>query len=73
MSSAVATAVQMNVKKYTSCWSSVASAKRWVKGTPSRNAKRTCTPGRATRSSFRSSISSRSRRSSLLSSATRLR
>src|SRR4051794_4156157 len=47
------------------------SRNRFGKGSVSRKAKSTCTPGNATRSSFRSSISSRLTLSSWLSAATR--
>src|SRR5215217_2140860 len=43
------------------------SAKRWLNGTTSRNANRTCTPGSATRNSPSSSWRLRSRRSFSLS------
>ena len=43
-------------------------AKRWLKGTTSRKANRTCTPGSATRSSPSSSCRLRSRRSFSVSS-----
>jgi len=53
----------MNAMKKTSFWNSVTRFQPFANGTASRNANSTCTPGRATRSSFRSSISSRSCRS----------
>ena len=59
--------VQSSATMYASLWSSVTSAKRCENGTASRKAKSTCTPGSATRSSLRSSISSRLTRSSCFS------
>ena len=47
----------------TSRWNSVTRVQPFANGTASRNASRTVTPGRTTRSSFSSSISSRSARS----------
>jgi len=60
MSSADAMAVARNATKKTSFWKSDAFFQPCANGTASRNAKSTCTPGSATRSSFSSSISSRS-------------
>ena len=63
MRSAVAMAVQSSVIKKTAVSRSSRFGKRWVKGTMRRNANSTCTPGRTTRSSCRSSTNSRAPRS----------
>src|ERR687891_62978 len=61
-------AVQSRVAKNTVFWNCVTSAKRWLNGTTSRNAKSTCTPGSATRSSPSISWRLRSSRSDSVSS-----
>ena len=58
ISSAVETAVQSIAATKTSFWNSVTRRQPFENGTVSRNANSTWTPGSATRSSFRSSISS---------------
>src|SRR5512133_313281 len=72
ISSTVDNAVAMNAAKKTSrpLWLSL--GKPFANGTANRNAKSTCTPGSATRSSLRSSISSRLWRCSELSGTTEL-
>src|SRR5690242_20654455 len=68
ISNAELTAAPRNETKKTSRWNGVTLGQPRANGTASRNAKSTCTPGSATRSSLRSSISSRSCRSFGLSS-----
>src|SRR3954452_1255945 len=63
MRNAAATAAATSVAKYTVCWKSLTWLKRCWNGTVSRKPNRICTPGMATRSSLRSSISCRFRRS----------
>jgi hypothetical protein len=70
MKSADAVAVARKATKKTSRWKAVVFANPLVNGTVIMNANSTCTPGRATRSSLRSSISSRFERSLRVSSAT---
>src|SRR4051794_35509795 len=55
MRNADATAAASSVPKYTLRWNEVTSAKRWVNGTPSRNANRIWVPVWATRTSCSSS------------------
>src|SRR5882757_10266236 len=62
MSSAVVTAEDTRVITYTSRWNSVTEANRGVKESPSRKAKRICTPVWVTRSSWSSSWKLRSAR-----------
>src|SRR5262245_45108323 len=69
ISSAELTAAEMNATKKTFFWKGVTFGQPRANGTASRKANRTCTPGSATRSSFRSSISSRSWRCFGVSSA----